>query len=335
MATRDHQPLYRLTLTPQDLRTWAAPRFVEPNKAAIYDHHCPDGCQTVGEVHVARWPTIDDSLTSADRAPEVFARSGGFAYNPADEQTAAWHANFANWDLFSHYAEGPFAQDEIQALEHPALGGVREALLARELSTLVTDDGPQGPTPTPFTIAGVQRRLTIDTSPRDDDRWPHGLYGQDFWLAPEDAALEATTILDPPTISNVVAMEAPALGSGRYSPGEIRFVLLAAASAFTAARAESQRLWPGRAVEVHTGHWGCGAYGGNPALTGAAQLLAARMAGIDRLVFWNLDAMAEENFRAAQEAAGLVLREAKSPTPTDAVALLDSFGFHWGVGDGN
>jgi hypothetical protein len=335
MATRDPQPIYRLTLTPQDLRTWAAPQFVEPNKAAIYEQCCRDGCQTEGELHVSRWPTIDETVTSNGKVTEVFPRSGGFAYAPADNRTAAWHANFANWDLFSLYADGPFAQDEIQALEHPALGGVREALLARELSTLVTDDGPQGPTPTPFTIAGVQRRAAIDTAPRDDDRWPHGLYGQDFWLAPEDVALEATTILDPPTISNIVAMEAPAMGRGRYSPGEIRFVLLAAASAFIAARVESQRLWPGRAVEVHTGHWGCGAYGGNPALTGAAQLLAARLAGLDRLVFWNLDPAAEANFKAAREATDLVLREAPDVALIDAVTLLDGFGFRWGASDGN
>jgi hypothetical protein len=115
MRTRDHQPLYRLTLTPDDLRTWAAPRFEDPNKAAIYRHCCPDGPQTRGDLHVARWPAIDPSAAERSNGrgdgPQVVARPGGFEYAPADDRTAVWHANFANWDLFSCYADGLFAQD--------------------------------------------------------------------------------------------------------------------------------------------------------------------------------------------------------------------------------
>lgn len=334
MTTRDHQPLYRLTLTPDDLRTWAAPRFEDSNKVAIYRHCCPDGPQTTGDLHVARWPTIDPSAKLANPS-KLIARSGGFEYAALDTDAAVWHANFANWDLFSSYGTEPFAQDEIQALEHPALGGVREALLARDLSTLVTDIGPAGPTPTPFTISGVQRRAAIDTTPRDDGPWPHGIYGQNFWLAPEEVVLGATRVIAPPTVSNILAMEAPAMGSGRYSPNEIYFVLLAAASAFAAARAESQRLWPGKVVEVHTGYWGCGAYGGDPVLTAACQIVSASVAGVDRLVFWTWDDAGDARLAVAREVADAVLGEIASPLLSNAATLLDSHGFHWGVSDGN
>ena len=41
---------------------------------------------------------------------------------------------------------------------------------------------------------------------------------------------------------------------------------------------------PARVV-VHTGHWGCGAFGGNRVLMALLQVVAARMAGLERLVF--------------------------------------------------
>jgi Poly (ADP-ribose) glycohydrolase (PARG) len=38
-------------------------------------------------------------------------------------------------------------------------------------------------------------------------------------------------------------------------------------------------------VAVHTGYWGCGAFGGNRVLMALLQVLAAGSAGLDQLVF--------------------------------------------------
>jgi hypothetical protein len=46
----------------------------------------------------------------------------------------------------------------------------------------------------------------------------------------------------------------------------IEFVLATAFTGFSAARLESARLNPSPVVAIHTGFWGCGAFGGNRVL---------------------------------------------------------------------
>jgi hypothetical protein len=56
-------------------------------------------------------------------------------------------------------------------------------------------------------------------------------------------------------------------------------------------------------VEIHTGNWGTGAYGGNRVLMAALQLLAARLARTDTFVYHTVDAI---NTTAYQHAARLL-----------------------------
>ncbi|MCA9008157.1 MAG: hypothetical protein KDB01_00350 [Planctomycetaceae bacterium] len=62
-------------------------------------------------------------------------------------------------------------------------------------------------------------------------------------------------------------MEAPACGFGRYTRDQIEFVLSTALTGFRAAVLESRKQ-RGEDVKtaIHTGYWGCGAYGGNRVL---------------------------------------------------------------------
>jgi hypothetical protein len=86
-------------------------------------------------------------------------------------------------------------------------------------------------------------------------------------------------------------------------------------------------------VAVHTGFWGCGAFGGNRVLMALLQVLAAGMAGLDALVFHTgrpgggqpLD----EALRLAREELGSV------STATAAIEAIEAMGFSWGVSDGN
>lgn len=98
---------------------------------------------------------------------------------------------------------------------------------------------------------------------------------------------------------------------------------------------ESERLiaGPARAV-VHTGYWGCGAFGGNRVLMAMLQVLAARSAGLQRLAFHTGapggDApLADALDRIAALAGG------ESMATVDVLAAVDGMGFRWGVGDGN
>ena len=62
-------------------------------------------------------------------------------------------------------------------------------------------------------------------------------------------------------------------------------VLTTAYTAFCAARSETEgALGGGGRTVVHTGFWGCGAFGGNRVLMVSLQVVAAVMAGLDGLV---------------------------------------------------
>ena len=137
----------------------------------------------------------------------------------------------------------------------------------------------------------------------------------------------ATTVVDPPTRSNLIAMAAP-VGNGVCSFEQLEQILGTAYTGFAAAVDQSASLWPGAVVEVNTGFWGCGAYGGDRTVMVHLQLLAARLAGVARLRFHTVD-----------QAGVLDFETGAAPYPEDPVAeLLSSMAerrFPWGTSDGN
>ena len=89
-----------------------------------------------------------------------------------------------------------------------------------------------------------------------------------------------------------------------------------------------------RPVVIHTGFWGCGAFGGNRVLMTLLQAMAAEMAGIDRLVFHTGDASGTTAFQAAQQ---VIARDLNGPRG-DIAPMIDriaAMGFEWGMSDGN
>lgn len=138
----------------------------------------------------------------------------------------------------------------------------------------------------------------------------------------------ATTYLDPPGFSNIVAIDAPPGGRGPYRRDEILDILATASVGFGACRRESGTT----TAIVHTGNWGTGAFGGDRVLMALMQLLAARMAGLDRLVFHSRGG-ADHVRRAEALLAGLPMAPGtRLETLIDAV---HAHGFVWGVSDGN
>lgn len=304
-------PLYRRTFDAEALRREHAPRLRHPHKRAVWERL--DG-EWAGTVTVTRWGPV--ALPAEVGPPtEIEVARGHFDYaGPSD---GVWHVNFADPNLFFAYGSGLLAQDELQVLEHPALALVREALVAEglEARTQVGDDG------TPVLVAGVERRGALDTRP--DVTRPGGLYGNAFSQAPLREVFDALTVLRPPTITNLIAMAAPGYGRGAYSRDEVVAILLTAVTAFSAARAEG-------AVEVRSGFWGCGAFGGNRTMMITLQVLAARIAGVRlRLYAFNRDGMADANEGIAT--LGRVVRDDMAGTVDEIVAL----GLRWGVSDGN
>ena len=214
----------------------------------------------------------------------------------------------------------------------PALGSLREALLANGESTLTAESGK----PTPILVMGVERRCKIATDPNAAEGRPAGLYGNRFSGADAEAIKSAVTVIDPPTTSNIIAVEAPSYGCGPYRFDQIEFILTTALTGFSAAREESQREFDRQiTVVIHTGFWGCGAYGGNRVLMGALQILAARMAQIHRLVYHTFDHAGSASLTEATDLLASLGASGRSVETRNLIHQIEAAGFEWGVSDGN
>mmetsp|Transcript_344 Transcript_344/g.729 ORF Transcript_344/g.729 Transcript_344/m.729 type:complete len:351 (-) Transcript_344:191-1243(-) len=291
-----------------------------------------DDKQTPGSITVSRWKA-DNHLPLTivgDQVTSVVPHKGFFSYNHPtpgeededDDSTMHWHMNFADPLVFAH-GEGPLlAQDELQIVEHPILCSIGKALQHTthdddELRNLTREQGVA----TPILVQGAPRRCRLLT-----DRYP--IYGDHFAQASKEIMEEAVERIDIPMRSNIVAISAAAPSYGMYTVTQITHLLETAYAGFRACVLTAA----GRDVAIHTGHWGCGAYGGNKGLVAAIQIMAAGMAGVRTLHFWY--GPAAQDYTALQHGMEVASRLHGTPT-LRSVQLLDSAGYSWGVANEN
>jgi hypothetical protein len=323
--------LGRITFEAAKLQREHPPRFKHAHKRLVFERAMASA-EPRGTVTYSRWAECPLPAVMPEAAPHVTLREDSFGYEPDELPTVAWYLNFAHTILFVAYGGPLLAQDEQQVLEHPALGSIREALVnPREpgLRPVTREDGHA----TPVLIAGVERRCALATDVDLDAGRPLGLYGSRFAKAPTSAVLGALRVLDPPTRSNIVAMEAPPGGFGRYTRADIAQALATAHAGFAAVCAESARMSPDSRVVVHTGHWGTGAYGGDRVLMAMVQLLAARAAGVHAVVFHTVSPEGSPPVREALARIDRVTGATRDVRAT--VDALDAMAFVWGASDGN
>jgi hypothetical protein len=302
----------------KDLAVAHAPQWSCRNKSAVAALATPPDARHEGHLLASRW--AGGELPAYISTCEVDPREGFFTYAPplADDHTVHWHMNFADPYLFGH-GEGPLmAQDELQITEHPCLASLGRAIESgdhdQEELKRFTCEGGQA---TPVLVQGAPRRCVVDTT---------HLYGDNFARASQESVVEATTVIDPPTLSNIIALAALSPESGAYTSEQIRRLLQTAYTGFRSLVLRSER------VTLHTGHWGCGAFGGNKGLVTAVQLLAAGAAGVEQVCFWwgrtELD-------RSALEHAAAVAEHLNGASVEDAVAQFVAAGYHWGIANEN
>jgi hypothetical protein len=328
------EPLYRVTFDAATLLREHPPRMNHPHKQMLLECAYPAGSAPAGQIDVTRWRESVDEPIVFDESLEVQTIPNFYDYRTDSDLDSAveWHVNFADPCLFVAYGSRLFAQDEMQAAEHPLLGSVREALLARGLSAMTSDESGA----TPILVTGVERRIEVATNPNPSAGRPGGLYGNRFADAPSEVVRRATRHIDPPTRSNIVAMAAPT-GTDDYTESDIQYIFATAFTAFSAARTESQRfLGPTSQTIIHSGFWGCGAFGGNRKLMIALQTLAARAASVSGLVFHTGDAAGiEDAQRGIEVADSLASRCGQRCSLDTLVGRCVILGYRWGVSDGN
>jgi len=313
--------LYRRDFDASELWRRHPPHWFDRNKVAIHERLEAALPPPAGAVAVTRWQPGVRAERLPAAPPEVEIRGDYFTYDP---DPFAWHVNFADSHLFGSYASGLLAQDELQVVEHPILASVREALLEEHLAALTVEKGR----PTPVLVRGAERRCEIDVAP--NAARPQGMYGNVFSRTDSAEVLRAVRPIDPPTTSHILAMEAPKHGGDRYTLATLRMVIETAVTAFAAARLET----PGGDPTIHTGFWGCGVYGGNRTLMTQLQVVAARIAGVRRVVFHA--GQAPELAAAALEAlTGFDPWVREEGTEAKLLAALEAQGLAWGASDGN
>jgi hypothetical protein len=340
------RPIFAASYDAGDLSTAHPPAVYSGNKRRLLAlakayaaaHPGYDAEIRAHPVIFTRWMEIRPTAPLG-RAPAISVVRGPFAYAPDPDRTA-WHVNFADRWLFVNYGTGLFAQDEHQVAEHPILASVREELSACDArrvpipgpddvitADMVTAATRTATEATPCLIENAARRLSIDTT--------RGLYGNAFNRAPANVVDDCTTVLDPPKLSNICAMAAPCGGSGAYDMETLQGILATAHTAFSAVVLQSKKNHGPKPTVVHTGAWGCGAYGGSVDVMSTLQFLAAWTSGIDEIVF--------HAFTEAQEIpatrARLFIEElasAKStpvPSADGVVKMAFDSGHRWGTGD--
>lgn len=326
------EPLERLNFDTATLVREHPPVLRHTNKLVVYTVACPEGSTQAGTIGYTRWPAmaLPERVDPAATLGIVESRPTMFDYAPIDPKAVEWHVNFADPLLFYAYGSGLFAQDEMQSAEHPALGSLVEALHVGPHRAATEDDSG----PTPVLVTGVERRCHVAVDRNEAEGRPRGLYGNEFSAASAHTVRRATTRIEPPTISNLIALAAPSYGVGAYTREQIDRILVTAYTGFAAAVAESGSICPGAPVVIHTGYWGSGVFGGDRVLMSLLQVLAAGMAGVTRLVFHAVGPEGAVPFEQALAVIGEKLGRADGLSAEELLDRVTELGFTWGMSDG-
>ena len=180
-------------------------------------------------------------------------------------------------------------------------------------------------------ISNVERVIHLDT---------RRIYGNAFARASKEDLREALHFLPAPQLINLIAIEAPKYGHGVYTREQIEFTLMTAYSSFKAARIAARKtrtlnrhrnshsLHSGAPLRtiIHSGWWGCGAYGNNRQMMILTQILAAHWAQIDALYFHVINHDFDADVEQARATAAALLSETNLEHLLDRIQQL---GLKW------
>lgn len=326
--------LFNLNKSVSELLNNYPPRFGNAHKRKLYQITMPLHKDDFAEINIVRTKfqireekeIFKKNTVLIKYKPEFF----NYISEKNDLNKFVWHLNFADENLFGFYGTDLFAQDEIQVLEMPLLACVREFLLSEdEYENLgmafepYTNENQE--TPTPFLIKNVPYWLKVNTDFVSSDGKNISLYGNNFIHESWKEIQEGISLIHEKVFNNIIAISAPKASNGKYSKSEIEYALKAAACAFE----EAVKMSPKKTQTViHTGNWGCGAFGGNKELMYLVQIIAASLAGVKELVFHAIT-------EAVLTKAKAKFMDMPEMTFADIVDFLYKQEFTWESGDGN
>lgn len=312
------------------------PEWKNKNKLLLQSLHENVNYDTNELVSCSRWSHINYNSITFDfnEKFQLDIQANGYEYEDYDRLNEMhWYKNFADARLFVAYASSLFAQDEIQVAEHPILANLLIAMYNEEKhSPGCRPFTVENQLPRPILIQNAVRKIAVDTI-----NYP--IYGNAFAKAHPDLIKQATKVLNPPVNSNIVCLVAPPGGYGAYRLEEIKYIFLTAYTGYKAIKYETrEKLGNDGICVLHTGNWGAGAFGGSHELMALLQILAARCACIDRVVYHTFIDKYKKHVEDAVDKIEKIIQEESDINWANIDNLLikiHAFGFKWGVSDGN
>ena len=297
---------------------------MHPNKQYIYNRAVransalPDGierCITVKQMDAERCKR-NNKLTSvtASMAGTFSEMGGAYDYHQMGREGRHWWVVFSGDRPLMAYNGAMFAQEEIAAAIHPALCHLKEALQKEDI--VLRRHGRCDP----LLVECVQCNVSLDLT---------NLYGRLFDQATKKQVSSSLTLRDPPTLSSLIFMTSHPMSQGAYTRANLLYLYETACAAFEGVTFYYFAMYH----YVHTGHWGCGALGGNRVAVALMQMLAAAtVSPVLRLVYHTFDTNGSE---AYQHALAL-FQEWCTATDISVDQFIDNAvaaAFQWGESD--
>ena len=256
-----------------------------------------------GELEISRWVFNEDPFEEACDFPNNTIISTDPEYYNYKKDVSkkgryVWYVNFADYNLFGFYDLDMFSQDEIQTLEHPLLAASLRMLTENHFAHMEPYTAlSRNKVPSPYLVENVPYWISVNTSVVRRGV-VHNLYGHDFITAKESIANAGVKNVSKEINDNIIAIAAPDnCHNQEYSVQDIKYIMTTLLSSFSAA-VQQGKAKGNSTIVIHTGNWGCGAFGADPVLMYLTQFIAAAMIGVDELVF---HAPMEEQFNKAKE----------------------------------
>ncbi|EAR93857.4 poly (ADP-ribose) glycohydrolase (macronuclear) [Tetrahymena thermophila SB210] len=270
---------------------------------------------------------------------ELKQQQDTFSYFKPPHDECHWYLNFADNKLFGFYTSALYAQDELQCTEMPMLAHVKEYLETQRSVPNLKPRTQEKDEPTPVLIVNVPRIGTIDINP--DQKYRQGLYGNNFRQLKEQDLPQKLTIFEKENLvyTNIIAMSAIGYGNGQYTKDQIIFTLYTAYKAFRQALEITNLYYPNQKCVIHTGNWGCGAFGNNYQLIAILQILAANLAGVDKMYYHTFSQHGTDQFNIGQAIYYQIIQNLASNKGevkiSKIIEEIQKKKFVWGQSDGN
>ncbi|KAJ6255011.1 poly(adp-ribose) glycohydrolase [Anaeramoeba flamelloides] len=356
-----------LNFSSEELYKFFPPVFSNSNKQVIAKKMFEKEYENNKELMFSKWGILKHPKRCECKKPEIEMYENTFQYEATEENETAWYPNFADRRLFGYYSGNLLAQDELQVLEHPILGSLRNCL--KVISDSVDHCKPltrSKQKPTPVLIMNAEKRCSFHVEPNAKEGRPQGLYGNKFACTSTDIVLKALELLNPPTFSNFYVMEAPKYGRGNYTTSQIYDLFSQCYTGYTAAKLlstvpklknnsqirfndqndfsfldkeENVKLNPiEQTVTIHLGHWGGGAYGGNKVMVTIIQLLAGYLTGIDKMIYHTFNQIGTKSYNTGFQILEKLIAKHKKDGKIDIKKILsdiEKLKLKWGFSDGN